>query len=359
MSGGYLESAGTRVRYGQLEVLKGIDLSVAKGEFVALLGSSGCGKTTLLRTIAGFNVPTAGAIRVEGRDVTRSPPDKRGMALVFQSYALWPHMTVDQNIGYGLKIRKLPAREAQARVAEMKGLLGLEALGHRKPGALSGGQRQRVALGRALAINPEILLLDEPLSNLDARIRLTVRHEISALQRRLGITAVHVTHDREEAMVMADRIVILNEGRIAQVGTPQSVYNQPNSDFVAAFMGAENIAHIDISTQGDQIVVAEGANNAAAVLTRREALKSGPAIARFRSEAITLDNATTPPPTSEGRALAFTGKVEQVSYPGGIWRYVVRLANSAVIVDSPRHFEPGTMVRLSVPDERLYIFASP
>ena len=213
---GYLNISKTRVSYGDLEVLKGIDLSVRKGEFVALLGSSGCGKTTLLRTIAGFNTPTSGAISIDGRDVTRQPPDKRGMALVFQSYALWPHMTVDQNIGYGLKLRRTEASAARKRVDEMKDLLGLGSLGKRKPSELSGGQRQRVALGRALAINPDILLLDEPLSNLDARIRLTVRHEISALQRRLGITAVHVTHDREEAMVMADRIVILDAGRIAR-----------------------------------------------------------------------------------------------------------------------------------------------
>lgn len=353
---GYLECTGTRVRYGDLEVLKGIDLSVAKGEFVALLGSSGCGKTTLLRTIAGFNMLSAGAIHVDGRDVTRHQPDKRGMALVFQSYALWPHMTVDQNIGYGLKLRRTPASEAAARVSEMKGLLGLETLGARKPGALSGGQRQRVALGRALAINPEILLLDEPLSNLDARIRLTVRHEISALQRRLGITAVHVTHDREEAMVMADRIVILNEGRIAQIGTPENVYNEPNSDFVAAFMGAENCIPIDISAADGQIVVLEGQDNPATLLKQRASLKPGPAVARFRSEAITLEDTDKVATGPEGRSLAFTGRVEQVSYPGGIWRYVVRLANSAVIVDSLRQFAPGSMVRLSIPDERLYIF---
>ncbi len=236
----FLKVAGMSVGYGPTTVLDNLDLDIAKGEFVALLGSSGCGKTTLLRTIAGFAKPFSGRIEVAGRNVTELPPDKRGMALVFQSYALWPHMTVAQNIGYGLKLQKHSREIINSRVAEMQELLGLSGLGNRKPGQLSGGQRQRVALGRALAIDPEILLLDEPLSNLDARIRLTVRHEIRVLQKRLGITAVHVTHDREEAMVMADRIVIMNAGRIEQQGPPEEVYNKPASPFVAAFMGAEN-----------------------------------------------------------------------------------------------------------------------
>lgn len=353
----YLEIASTRVRYGEVEVLKGIDLSVGKGEFVALLGSSGCGKTTLLRTIAGFNTPTAGTIRVDGRDVTRQPPDKRGMALVFQSYALWPHMTVDQNIGYGLKLRRMPARDASARVAEMKGLLGLDALGQRKPGALSGGQRQRVALGRALAVNPDILLLDEPLSNLDARIRLTVRHEISALQRRLGITAVHVTHDREEAMVMADRIVILDGGKIAQTGTPQEVYNQPNSDFVAAFMGAENILDIDVVAQGDSMEIAAGPHSLRATVHRPgQAAFTGKAIARFRSESIGVADASDDTLSGKSGGLLLKGIVEQVSYPGGLWRHVIHLGDNSVIVDAEQRFEQGAQVHLRVPEDRLYIF---
>lgn len=354
---GYLDIEQTRVRYGDLEVLKGVNLSVAKGEFVALLGSSGCGKTTLLRTIAGFNQPSHGRISVEGRDVTHQPPDRRGMALVFQSYALWPHMTVDQNIGYGLKLRRIEASVAKKRVDEMKGLLGLETLGRRKPAELSGGQRQRVALGRALAINPDILLLDEPLSNLDARIRLTVRHEISALQRRLGITAVHVTHDREEAMVMADRIVILNAGEIAQAGSPQDVYNRPNSDFVAAFMGAENLIDIDVSVTGDDIEVAEGASNARAILKKGDrALSTGPAIARFRSEAIRLLPGDRMHLADEAGHLLLRGVIEQVSYPGGLWRHVVHIGDRTLIVDQQDRFDEGAAVIVSVPDDRLYIF---
>lgn len=353
----FLEVADARVFYGQNEVLKGVNLAVDKGEFVALLGSSGCGKTTLLRSIAGFNTPTSGAIRVGGRDVTRLPPDKRGMALVFQSYALWPHMTVDQNIGYGLKLRGVPKAEIGERVDEIKKLLGLEAFGARKPANLSGGQRQRVALGRALAIRPDILLLDEPLSNLDARIRLTVRHEISALQRRLGITAVHVTHDREEAMVMADRIVILNNGEIEQVGTPEQVYNHPTSDFVAAFMGAENLLDLSGATSGDRIEIGASAFNSSAVVSARQRKLSGPLSARFRGDAVHLSDDTGDVSSLRGEGvLTLSGVVEQTSYPGGLWRHVIALGPTHVIVDSPRSFEVGQRVSIRIPEDALFLF---
>ena len=232
------------VGYGDAPVLSDVSLQVGEGELVALLGSSGCGKTTLLRAVAGFAKPFSGSVRVAGEDITHLPPDRRGMAMVFQSYALWPHMTARQNIGYGLKVRRVQPRAARAKVDKVLAMLGLEELGDRNVTALSGGQRQRVALGRALAVDPRILLLDEPLSNLDARIRQSVRHEIRALQKRLGITAIHVTHDREEAMVIADRIVILNRGRIEQQGRPEDIYNRPVSPFVARFMGAENMIEL-------------------------------------------------------------------------------------------------------------------
>ena len=208
---------GLRVAYGANEVLKGIDLAIAPGSFVALLGASGCGKTTLLRTLSGFTPACGGSITVNGRDIQDQPPERRGMAMVFQSYALWSHMSVAQNMGYGLKLRRVPRDEIRRRVTEMLTMLGLDGFGERSVNELSGGQRQRVALGRALAVEPEILLLDEPLSNLDARIRLQMRHEIRLIQRQLGVTAILVTHDREEAMVMADRVVILDQGKIAQI----------------------------------------------------------------------------------------------------------------------------------------------
>lgn len=356
----FLEVAGARVFYGSNEVLKGVDLAVDRGEFVALLGSSGCGKTTLLRSIAGFNTPASGAIRVAGRDVTRLPPDKRGMALVFQSYALWPHMTVDQNIGYGLKLRKVSRAAMGERVSAIKSLLGLEALGARKPANLSGGQRQRVALGRALAIEPDILLLDEPLSNLDARIRLTVRHEISALQRRLGITAVHVTHDREEAMVMADRIVILDNGEIAQAGTPEEVYNRPASDFVAAFMGAENLLELSGKTAGDRVEIAPGAFHSSAVMSARGRDLNGPLNARFRGESAQLEDGAAALSSLRGEgALTLSGVVAQTSYPGGLWRHVVAVGPARVIVDAPRCFATGTPVSVRIPEEALFLFPKP
>src|SRR5262249_9756237 len=230
-----LEISDVSVLYGANQVLDRVSLSAAGGEFIALLGASGCGKTTLLRAICGFVGLAAGSIVVGGQDVTRWSPERRNVAMVFQSYALWPHMTVAQNIGYGLKLRHIGRAEIYARIDDVLAMPRLDGLGQRKVTALSGGQRQRVALGRALAISPQVLLLDEPLSNLDARIREDVRHEIKTLQQRLGITTVHVTHDRQEAMVMADRIVILNAGHIAQIGAPEEIYNRPASPFVASF----------------------------------------------------------------------------------------------------------------------------
>ncbi|MGH6763697.1 MAG: ABC transporter ATP-binding protein [Phyllobacterium sp.] len=356
----FVKVDGVNVGYGATRVLDSLDLSIRKGEFVALLGSSGCGKTTLLRSIAGFNQPSTGAIWVDGRDVTRLPPDKRGMALVFQSYALWPHMTVDQNIGYGLKLKGYSRAAIASRVGEMEALLGLEGLGGRKPAALSGGQRQRVALGRALAINPEILLLDEPLSNLDARIRLTVRHEISALQKRLGITAVHVTHDREEAMVMADRIVILNRGRIAQQGSPEDVYNNPSSSFVAAFMGAENVLTLKGHRSGDHFHILAGNGNAAcSVPLAGRALHTGLVEARFRAEAVGLSPGKHIGPEARPDVLELEGTVLGVSYPGGTWRHAVSIAGQQVLLDAPQAFRSGETVTVQVPFKALFLFDAP
>lgn len=354
----FLKVDGVSVAYGAVRVLDGLDLSVRRGEFVALLGSSGCGKTTLLRTIAGFIKPKSGRILVDGRDVTSLPPDKRGMALVFQSYALWPHMTVAQNIGYGLKLRGMPRGEIAGRVADIQDLLGLNGLEERKPGALSGGQRQRVALGRALAIQPDILLLDEPLSNLDARIRLTVRHEILALQRRLGITAIHVTHDREEAMIMADRIVILDAGEIAQVGTPEDLFNRPKSPFVAAFMGADNVVALSAFRNGDVVRIAQSETNmAAAIRDNGRNLTGSTFEGRFRAEAAELHPAGAFPETLVADdALLLDGEVTQNSYPGGLWRHLVSVGGRIVVVDAPRAFEPGTRVSVRIPGQSLFLF---
>jgi putative spermidine/putrescine transport system ATP-binding protein len=313
---------GLAVAYGRTRVLHEVSLAVAPGEFVALLGPSGCGKTTLLRAIAGFVQPSAGRITAGGQDITHAPPEKRGAAMVFQSYALWPHMTVAKTIGYGLVVRGWDKARIAARVEEMLRLLRLEGLGDRLPAQLSGGQRQRVALGRALAVDPAILLLDEPMSNLDARVREGVRHELRALQQSLGITAIHVTHDREEAMILADRIVVLEEGRLAQVGPPEELWRHPANAYVADFLGATN-----------RLPVPGG-------------------ILLFRPE--------------EGRVLApgesldgpvFDGTVAHCAYAGGRWRAAIRIGAAEILVDIPDRLPQGAPVRLGIPAEAAHRFA--
>src|ERR671932_185336 len=237
----YLELENVRKSFATTTAVENFNLNVERGEFVSFLGPSGCGKTTTLRMIAGFEMPTAVTIRINGKDVTYQPPNRRQVGMVFQSYALFPNMTIAENIGFGLKVAKKPAAEIRQRVEEMLKLIHLPQLGKRYPYQLSGGQQQRVALARALAIKPQVLLLDEPLSALDAKIRVSLRNEIRAIQRQLGITTVYVTHDQEEALSLSDRVVVMNEGRIEQIGTPFEIYNFPQTSFVASFVGTLNI----------------------------------------------------------------------------------------------------------------------
>ncbi|MDX3101657.1 ABC transporter ATP-binding protein [Nonomuraea angiospora] len=234
------ELIGVTQRFGSFTAVDAIDLAVPAGRLTTLLGPSGCGKTTTLRMIAGYSAPTSGTIRIDGVDSTRTPPEKRDLGMVFQSYALFPHMTVADNVGYGLKLRKVPAAERRARVMETLDLVGLAHLADRKPKKLSGGQQQRVALARAIAIRPKLLLLDEPLSNLDARLRVQMRAEIRRIQAETRLTVILVTHDQDEALEMSDEMVIMNEGRIVQQGTPQQVFPRPADRFVAEFLGYEN-----------------------------------------------------------------------------------------------------------------------
>ncbi|OYD84912.1 ABC transporter ATP-binding protein [Azospirillum brasilense] len=354
------------VAYGGTQVLNGVSLQVARGEFVALLGSSGCGKTTLLRAVSGFVPVSGGRIAIAGRDVTAAPPERRDTAMVFQSYALWPHMTAAQNIGYGLKLRRTPRPRIEERVAEMLRLLKLDGLAGRNVTQLSGGQRQRVALGRALAISPDILLLDEPLSNLDARIRLELRHEIRVLQQRLGITALHVTHDREEAMVMADRIVIMNAGSIAQAGSPEEVYHRPASPFVASFMGADNVVALRAERDGGTLSIAAGADHDAARLpvghevgdggvhlAAADKNNSGSLIsAHFRSEAARLAASGETP---KG-ALVLRGRITQTAYPGGRWRYGVAVGGTVFLVDDGERRAVGDAVGIVIPPSALHCY---
>lgn len=245
-----LQSVSKSYRGQALPAVARLDLEVARGEFVALLGPSGCGKSTTLRLVAGLETPTAGRIAIEGRDVTDRPAEARGVAMVFQNYALFPHLSVRDNILFGLQVRGAPKAEQRARLAEAAALLGLEGLLDRRPQALSGGQQQRVALGRAVVARRQVLLMDEPLSNLDALLRQEMRHELRALQRKLGLTVLFVTHDQAEAMSMADRIVLMNAGEVVQVSTPETLYARPGHAFAARFIGVPPMNLLPVEARG-------------------------------------------------------------------------------------------------------------
>src|SRR3972149_3033856 len=262
----HLALSNVSKHFGDFTAVRDFNLDVDKGEFVSFLGPSGCGKTTTLRMIAGFETLTHGNITIEGKDITSKAPSQRNVGMVFQAYALFPNMTVAQNIGFGLRIRKEPEEAVKNRVSEMLALIHLEKKGDSFPYQLSGGQQQRVALARALAIRPEVLLLDEPLSALDAKIRVSLRAEIRAIQRKLGITAIYVTHDQEEALSISDRIVVMHDGRIEQVGTPFEIYNFPSTAFVANFVGTLNTTEAEVldpkaltlRLEGQNLQTAEG-----------------------------------------------------------------------------------------------------
>ena len=240
-------------------VLDNISLEISKGEFITLLGSSGCGKTTTLRIIAGLEQPDSGSVWINGQDVTKLPPDKRDVNTVFQNYALFPHMNVAENIGYGLKLRKVPRGEIKKKVAQMLELVQLEGYEKRKPSELSGGQKQRVAIARALVNNPKVLLLDEPLGALDLQLRRAMQIELKHLQKKLGITFIYITHDQEEAINMSDRIAVMRDGCIEQIGTPDEIYNHPKTSYVATFVGNANILHgVAESIQGENAIVKIG-----------------------------------------------------------------------------------------------------
>jgi putative spermidine/putrescine transport system ATP-binding protein len=243
--------------YGTATAVEDFNLEVDKGEFVSFLGPSGCGKTTTLRMIAGFEMPTTGVITLDGEDITYKSPNQRNIGMVFQSYALFPNLTIGQNIGFGLQVRKIPEAEAKTRIDEMLSMIHLEQHINKYPYQLSGGQQQRIALARALAINPRVLLLDEPLSALDAKIRVELRLEIRRIQQKLGITTIYVTHDQEEALLISDRVVVMSQGCMEQVGTPANIYNFPASEFVAQFVGQLNMSPVtNVDLQNHTCVLA-------------------------------------------------------------------------------------------------------
>ena len=360
--GASIKIEGLRLGYGNDDVLTNIDLNVAAGEFIALLGASGCGKTTLLRALAGFVPVREGKMSVADRDIGQLPPEQRGMAMMFQSYALWPHMSVAQNIGYGLRLRRQSKSRIKARVDAMVDLVGLAGFQSRRIGALSGGQRQRVALARALAIEPPVLLLDEPLSNLDARIRASMRHEIRSLQQRLQLTAILVTHDREEAMSMADRVVILNDGRIEQIGTPEQVYRQPASSFVARFMGAENVLPVEVDRQGNLLRLTGDGVNAIQLPIAEQSGSDGVhcpdpishrMVAHFNSDAVSL----APPKTFVEGCLSLSGKVIQHSYLGKVYRHTVAVGMHRFLADHVSRAHIDQPVDVQIPAAALSLFA--
>lgn len=290
MSDSFLELKNLKKSFTPEEyVLQGINLKIEQGEFVTLLGASGCGKTTTLRIIAGLEQPDSGSVWLEGKDVTLLEPNKRDVNTVFQNYALFPHMNVEDNIGYGLKIRKVPKPQIKQKVKEMLELVQLEGYERRKPAELSGGQKQRVAIARALANNPRVLLLDEPLGALDLQLRRAMQLELKRLQKKLGITFIYITHDQEEAINMSDRIVVMNQGRFEQIGTPDEVYNHPRTSYVATFVGNANILKGKAKKVNGHLVQLQIGAKTAFIYTE-ESVKVGEVITfALRSENILLE----------------------------------------------------------------------
>ena len=337
--------AGIRVdgvvqRFGDHLALAGVDLSIREGEFFSLLGPSGCGKTTLLNIIAGFIDPTEGAVYVGDRDVTALPPYRRDIGMVFQNYALFPHLDVAGNVAYGLKVRKMPAAQIKKRVAEVLDLVQLPGYASRMPHKLSGGQQQRVAIARALAISPQVLLLDEPLSNLDAKLRKDMQSELRSLQQRIGITTVLVTHDQEEALSLSDRIGILGTGRLQQVGTPLELYRKPANRFVAEFIGQANLIKAQpTSVAGVFEAVDRFENEGQGLLLGTDLGVTATQPLRFvlRPERIRVVPAPAPEPRPNGRPVVRSpnrtgGKLRELSYTGGSIRLVVDLHGGGELV---------------------------
>ncbi len=336
-------------RFGPLAAVSAVSLSIEEGEMFTLLGPSGCGKTTLLRLLAGFYTPDAGEIRFGDRLVNDVPPHERGIGMVFQNYALWPHMTVTENVAYGLKLRKVSSSDMTGRVTAVLGKVGLTGLGDRYPGQLSGGQQQRVALARALVLNPQMLLLDEPLSNLDAKIRVQVRAEIRKLQKELGITAVYVTHDQEEALAMSDRIAVLSLGKICQVGPPKALYERPTSRFVADFIGINNLIEGTVrSVEGPRRTLFAQTALGEILAIHDELLRPGDrCVICIRPENFALNT------QSGGERNHFKGKIAFIAYLGNTLRYDVDLGSGVTFkadIADPWHHEQlsmGTPVALS------------
>lgn len=330
-----------------------VSLKVKEGELVTLLGPSGCGKTTILRMISGFELPTSGKIYIDGEDITSTPPNKRPTAMVFQNYALFPHMTVSQNIVYGLKIHGESHHAAMGKAERVMKLVGLEKLGHRSPAHLSGGQQQRVSLARSLIMEPKVLLFDEPLSNLDAKLREAMRMEIRKLQQRVGITSIYVTHDQLEAMSLSDRIVILKDGRIQQIGAPRDIYSHPNSCFVADFIGKANFMKVFVEKViSDKEVVIDFLGKKFVIPEVNTTFKEGEkAILVLRPESIGLE---------KKKSDTISGTIQEIVYLGSQVTYLVDVAGQTIAVDvsNPQEYESfqkDEEVSIKLPRKSLHL----
>ena len=316
---------------GEVYAARDVRLDVAPGEFVALLGPSGCGKTTTLRMIAGFERPDAGAVRFGGQDVTQLPANQRNIGFVFQNYALFPHLSVFENVAYGLQVRGMDAKTIAHSVGDVLALVGLAGYEHQFSGQLSGGEQQRVALARAIVIKPQVLLFDEPLSNLDARLRVQMRIEIRELQQRLGITAIYVTHDQEEAMAVADRIAVMSAGSVVQEGSAQDLYLRPTNEFVATFVGRVNLVPALVRDVREGIATVEALGGVLQVPTHGAAVASGAAVKLvLRPEAIDVLGAGQGPLTAQLVSRTFLGeKSEYVVHCGDQTLLAVRYSSGA------------------------------
>jgi iron(III) transport system ATP-binding protein len=325
-------------RYGPLKAVDQVSLKIEGGEFFTLLGPSGCGKTTLLRVIAGFAIPDAGEVYFKDQKVNDIPPHKRETGMVFQNYALFPQLNVFDNVAYGLRARKLSKREIQSRVSEILKNVQLETLSHRFPNQLSGGQQQRVALARALVIHPKVLLMDEPLSNLDARLRVTMRQEIRRIQKELGITTIYVTHDQEEAMAISDRIAIFSAGQTQQIGTPSEIYFQPKSRFVAEFTGTSNLLEVKVVSYHPGTSILQADFEGSQIWIRGPQKLPGKRLTiLLRPEWIKIMNVEF-----ENKTNLFRGRVSSSTFVGSLVKYRVSAFGNHFLtleVQDPRGYE--------------------
>lgn len=342
-----LRLEGIQKSFGDTKVLSGIDLEVKRGEFVTLLGASGCGKTTTLRIIAGLESPDTGKVLLEGEDVTAAQPNKRDVNTVFQNYALFPHMTVAGNIGYPLKLRGVSKAEIKKRVDEALELVQLPGFGSRKPSELSGGQRQRIAIARAIVAQPKVLLLDEPLGALDLRLRRQMQIELKRLQKQLGLTFIYITHDQEEALNMSDRVAVMRSGLLEQIGSPADIYDRPRTSYVARFVGSANIITGTVIGQDGDIVTFKAPGGTVSALAGGKTYQPGEqAAAAVRSEQLTLS------PVGEA-SEGLRAKVREKSFAGGMLRIALLLEDGSEIVTS-RH---GIDSELAPGDEIIVGFA--